>query len=233
MNTLKEIYLKRSEKDIDKWQHYFEAYDKHLSRFLGGPINMLEIGVFRGGSLKMWQEYFGKGGTIYGMDIVEEAMIHNDENIRIIVGDQADKDFLRKFLDTIPELDIVIDDGGHTATQQINAFEMIYPKIDKDGVYIVEDTHTSYMKEFQDLGIDVTFMEYTKNLIDQLHDFWRNSRVSASETIEKFTFGSDFNDSSIEVSDFCRMTKSIHIYDSMVVFEKGDRKHPVREIMFR
>lgn len=232
MNKLKEFYLKREEKDLDKWHHYFDVYDKHLKRFSTRPINVLEIGVFKGGSLKMWSDYFHKQGMIYGMDITEETRIHdNKENIKIIIGDQSDKEFLNQFLESAPKFDVVIDDGGHTAKQQINAFETIYPQMAQDGIYIIEDTHTSYMKEFQDLGPENTFMDYTKELIDQLHDWWRCSGASASQLIGGFTLGRIEFDvlNKIEISNFCKITQSIHIYDSMIIFEKGTRSHPVRD----
>lgn len=231
MNKLKEFYSKREEKDLDKWIHYFDIYDKHLKRFSVRPINMLEIGVFKGGSVKMWSDYFGKRGTIYGMDIAAGAIIHNNNNnIKIIIGDQADKEFLDKFLKEVPKFDVVIDDGGHTATQQINSFEAIYPQMAQDGIYIVEDTHTSYMTEYQDLGPEVTFIEYTKKLIDQMHDWWRCPGASASQLITRYTLGDvELDELKMEVSDFCRMTQSIHIYDSMVIFEKGVRSHQVRD----
>lgn len=230
MNALKEFKLKRNENDIDKWHHYYDIYDRHLKKYTEYPINMLEIGVFKGGSVKMWSDYFDKQSTIYGIDISEHALAHNNyDNIKIVIGDQSDRNFLNEFLKDKPGLDVVIDDGGHTASQQINSFEVIYPQMSSDGIYIVEDTHTSYMKEYKDLGSNKTFIEYTKKLIDKLHDWWRGGKLSSGTLIQGFTLGSDFDDSQMRISDFCKMTCAIHIYESMVIFEKGPRSHPMRD----
>ena len=45
--------------DVHKWHHYFDIYTRYFERFRHRPIRMLEIGVFRGGSLRMWKEYSG------------------------------------------------------------------------------------------------------------------------------------------------------------------------------
>ena len=53
MNTglLHRIFLNNSNKLIHKWIHYFDIYEKHLSRFIGKAPVVLEIGVYKGGSL--------------------------------------------------------------------------------------------------------------------------------------------------------------------------------------
>jgi hypothetical protein len=38
---------------IWKWEHYFEIYHRHLEKFRGKPIRILEIGIYSGGSLGM------------------------------------------------------------------------------------------------------------------------------------------------------------------------------------
>src|SRR6185436_388571 len=53
----------------NKWQHYFEIYDRHFARFRGREITVLEVGVAGGGSLEIWRSYFGPKARIVGMDI--------------------------------------------------------------------------------------------------------------------------------------------------------------------
>src|SRR4051794_39768286 len=50
-----------------KWRHYFPVYERHLARFVGQEVHIVEVGVFSGGSLEMWKEYFGPGARIYGV----------------------------------------------------------------------------------------------------------------------------------------------------------------------
>ena len=54
---------------VNKWKHYFEIYDRHLSRFRDREITVLEIGVAGGGSLEIWRKYFGPKAKIVGLDI--------------------------------------------------------------------------------------------------------------------------------------------------------------------
>ena len=80
MNDLEIYFKKNTGRLIYKWQHYFEIYDKHFSRFRGKEIVVLEIGVFQGGSLQMWKNYFGPGAKIYGIDIDPRCKNFEEEN---------------------------------------------------------------------------------------------------------------------------------------------------------
>lgn len=126
-----------------KWRHYFEIYERHLSRFRGQHVRVLEIGVLGGGSLTMWREYFGHSCQIYGVDIDPSAVAHETDGIGIFIGDQSDPEFWRRVLGAVPEFDVVLDDGGHRAHQQIATFEALLPHIAPGGIYVCEDIHGS------------------------------------------------------------------------------------------
>jgi 23S rRNA U2552 (ribose-2'-O)-methylase RlmE/FtsJ len=194
---------------IHKWMHYFEVYDHHFSRFRGKEVKVLEIGVFHGGSLQMWKKYFGEQAQIIGVDINPACKELEEERIRIYIGSQEEREFLAKLKAEIGRVDIVIDDGGHYMSQQITTFEELYPFVASNGIYLIEDLHTSYWPHFgggyQRNG---TFIEYSKNLIDQLNA-WH------SQDSENF-----------QVDDFTKTTKSMHFYDSITVFEKGSISPP-------
>ena len=68
--------------NVHKWHHYFEIYERHFSRFRDRPIRMLEIGVFRGGSLRMWKQFFHPDSIIVGIDIdkaIADKMAKNEK----------------------------------------------------------------------------------------------------------------------------------------------------------
>jgi hypothetical protein len=211
-NPLEKYFQNHQGRLIHKWLHYFEVYDRHFSRFRGKPVTILEFGVSHGGSLQMWKHYFGKKAQITGVDIDPRCKNMEEKNIKVYIGDQEDRDFLRRLAKQLGEVDIVIEDGGHTMLQQINTFEEIYPIVKQNGVFLTEDTHTSYWKSYGGgYKKPGTFMEYAKDLTDQLNS-WH------SENKEKF-----------KVSDFTCSTKSMHFYDSIVVFEKGLVSEPHHE----
>ncbi len=210
MNDLETYFEHNQGHLINKWRHYFAVYDRHLSRFRGGDVHLLEIGVRHGGSLQMWKDYLGSRARIYGVDIDPDTRGLEDEQIEIIIGDQEDREFLRQLAHRLPRIDILLDDGGHTMAQQINTFEVLFPHIAGDGIYICEDTHTSYWAAFgggyRRRG---TFIEYAKALVDQLHAYHNQDGVQGWT-----------------VTDFTRAVESMHFYDSMVVMEKTRQGEP-------
>lgn len=144
---LHRYFLRNGGKRLHKWMHYFDIYEHHLERFRGRNPVMLEIGVAGGGSLAMWRSYFGDGARILGVDIDPTCKRHEANGIEVFVGSQDDPKFLDTILDKYPMIDIVLDDGSHIMRHMIASFEHLYPRIDKSGVYLVEDTHTCYWND--------------------------------------------------------------------------------------
>jgi hypothetical protein len=209
MNDLEAYFLNNPGRMIHKWMHYFEVYERHLSRFRGTDAHVVEIGVSQGGSLQMWRHYFGAQATIYGVDVSPAVRQFEEAGIRILIGDQADRAFLRGLAEQTPRIDILIDDGGHTMAQQRTTFEELFPRIDPFGVYICEDLHTSYWPAFGGGHLDPrSFIEFSKNHIDRMNA-WHSG-----------------DPQSLPVSEFTRTAYAMHYYDSMLVIEKRPREPP-------
>jgi hypothetical protein len=192
-----------------KWSHYLPIYEHHFQRFVNRPLTLLEIGGLNGGSLQMWKGYFGPQATIVCIDINPEVKQHEEDQIHVRIGDQSDTAFLQTLVDEFGQFDIVIDDGSHFSPHQIVSFDFLYPHTKENGVYLVEDTHTSYWPEWGGLKRPGTFMEFTKDLIDSLNAYHTRN--------------------ALPVSEFTNSTTSMHFYDSVVVFEKGRmlRRHDI------
>jgi hypothetical protein len=206
VNPLAEYFFNNPGRLVKKWHHYFDIYHRHFEAFRGCSPVVLEIGVLQGGSLEMWKHYFGPGALIVGVDIDPRCLSFQDASTTILIGDQGDRRFLAEVRERVPRLDIVIDDGGHTMTQQITTFEELYPHLQPHGVYLCEDVHTSYYPKYGGgLRKDGTFLEYTKALIDRLHAW---------------------HPIGLEVDAFTRTTNALHFYDSVVVVEKRPMKQP-------
>lgn len=144
---------------IWKWMHYFEIYHRHLNRFIGKPINLLEIGIYSGGSLKMWQNYLGDLCQIYGVDIQKECKSYENHKVRVFIGDQQDPIFWNFFKNEVPGIDVLIDDGGHSTEQQRVTLEEMLPFLNLGGVYICEDIH----------GVKNDFAAYCSSIIKDLN----------------------------------------------------------------
>ncbi len=207
-NSLSEFFFSNKGNLINKWHHYFEIYDRHFSKYKGKDITLLEVGVFHGGSLQMWKNYFGANSKVYGIDINPECKKFEEGNTKIFIGSQEDRSFLRDVLKQIPKLDILIDDGGHTMRQQIVSFEEMYDHIKEDGIYLCEDIHTSYWKKYgggyKRRG---SFIEFSKKLIDYLYSLYPLKGAPP-------------------VNSFSKSTNSLHFYPGILVIEKRRMETP-------
>lgn len=217
------IFLKNTSRDLHKWHHYFPVYHRHFEKYRNRPVKIIEVGVSRGGSLKLWKAYFGPQAEIHGIDIKESCLrFHRpEEGIHVHIGDQADRAFLRDVLRQCPAPDIFIDDGGHTTRQQIVTFLECYPHISERGVYLCEDVHANACEKFIDSRM--TFLEFAKNHIDFLYAWYSNSRNAFYPYLCK-------NPPSVEIPLLTAITRSLHFYDSIVVFERGKVCMPRSEI---
>ena len=157
MNKLEELFY-NSKKicSIHKGVTYFKAYENHMKRFIGKNPVMIEIGIDQGGSLELWNNYFDGECTIIGIDINDKSDIEKKfrengiNNIYCIKGDQGNPNFWDKFLEThgSKEIDIVLDDGGHTMQQQKLTFYKLINAISINGLFMCEDLCTSYWPNF-------------------------------------------------------------------------------------
>jgi methyltransferase family protein len=210
-NPLEQYFRANEKRLIHKWIHYFEIYHRHFERFRGRPVTILEFGVSQGGSLQMWRKYFGRKARIYGVDIDPRCAKLGGRRIKVFIGDQEDREFLRSIAAEVGPIDVLIEDGGHRMGQQIATFEELYPHVKEGGVFLIEDLHTSYWKNFGGgYRRPGTFVEYAKGLTDQLNA-WHS------------------REDGFEVDEFTRTTKSMHFYDSIIVFEKGAVVRPTHE----
>ena len=146
---------------IYKWQHYLPIYEHHFHRFKDREVHVVEIGVYSGGSLEMWRDYFGPKAHIYGIDINEDCRSLASTGIKIFIGDQADPSFWRTFAQAVPNIDIVVDDGGHESFQQIATLESLLPLIRPGGVYLCEDISGEFNP----------FLDYLFGLSRELHSW--------------------------------------------------------------
>ena len=218
MNKLKEFFYKNNKKDLNKWLHYFDIYEENFSKYKKRKITILEIGIAKGGSLRMWKNYFSSDSKIVGIDINPECKKFEKDNIKTYIGNQADVNFLGSVIKDIGKPDIIIDDGGHTSNQQILSFNYLFGHLSDKGTYLVEDTHTSYHSDFQDRQDGFTFMDYAKSLPDKLNLWYQYNdyKIYKKEIKEK-----------INMPYLTKNTHKISFYNSIVVFEKKNVETPL------
>jgi Methyltransferase domain len=153
-------------------------------------VVLAEIGVFSGGSLEMWEHYLGSGARIHGIDLDESTRSYASDRVSIHIGDQESRAFWRQFRKDVPQLHVMIDDGGHSPQQQRVSMEEILPHLQPGGVYICEDI----------VGESNDFSLYVGGLVASL-----NSGVSSLES---------------SASGFQKAVYSIHCYPFITVVER-------------
>lgn len=159
---------------------YWYMYEKYLNSLRNKKIKMLEIGLGcdmaygPGKSYATWLEFF-PNVELYYMEYdaaCAEKWAHKTSQAKVFAGDQADVNFLSRFLrEAGGDFDIIIDDGGHTMVQQMTSIDHLWPAVKPGGIYFCEDLETSYLDRY---GGDplaakegrMTMMRYIYKLLD-------------------------------------------------------------------
>lgn len=141
--------------------NYIPTYESLFSNFKNESINFLEIGIYQGGSMLLWRDYFTKANII-GIDIVYTETAQNtlaNSNISVFLSDSTDSNsdvLINKIRDI--EFDIIVDDGCHSFDSQYKTLKNYWGKLKTGGIYIIEDieprtlNNPEYIKMFQQIS---------------------------------------------------------------------------------
>lgn len=215
-NLLDSLALLHGTDKSSAYHNYVRHYERFLRPLRGKARRVLEIGVKGGASLKMWADYFPQA-VIYGVDNDPESFRSDQGRIKTFLGDQADPEFLKQVLsETGSPFDVIIDDGGHTMQQQKVSLVNLFPHVKPGGLYIIEDTHTSYY-DYMGGGLNnpLSMIENIKRLIDDLH-FSGQADLGDPIKVMELNPQADF-------SLFQRTLESIWIAKSVIVLTRHDR----------
>lgn len=161
---LREIYESVPYLSI-KYDSYFPVYEALLQRYVDCKVTIVEVGIFNGGSLFMWRNFFGPKARIIGIDLNPDAREWERHGFEIYIGDQSCDTFWTELFQKIGKVDVLIDDGGHTNRQQIVTSHYAIQNINDGGVLIVEDVHTNYFREFGNPS-RYSFVNFARRIVD-------------------------------------------------------------------
>jgi cephalosporin hydroxylase len=170
LNGLAKKYGTDKSSDI---HNYCDKYEKYLPFNRNDKLKILEIGVLNGKSLLTWKEYFYES-QIIGIDINPDCKQYENKESNIIVeiGSQVDHVFLNDIMREYGPFDMILDDGSHINEHVIFSFEYLFQSVKPGGVYIVEDTSTSYYPDYGGGRYkNGTTMEYFKGVTDEVNFF--------------------------------------------------------------
>lgn len=186
---------------VHKWHHYLPIYDRYLAPWKGKPVRMLEIGVSKGGSLRLWRRLLGPDAMLFGIDIDPACAQFDGQAAKVRIGSQDDPGFLRRVVDEMGGLDVVIDDGSHVSAHIRRSLDVLFPLLSDGGLYIAEDLHACYWRDYGGgYRRPGSFLETVKTMIDDMHHWYHSQGQKVEATRGHLA--------------------AIHVYDSLVVLEK-------------
>ena len=175
MESFDVIFNKYDTDKNTKFHNYTRQYNTLFEEFRDKPIKYLEIGVFNGGSIKAFKEAFRNSTCILGLDIDNRCKKYEDidNNIFIEIGDATNIDFIKSITEKYGTFDVILDDGSHINKDVIKSFELLFPLLNDDGLYIVEDTicykENSYIVQSYENHLQY-FFNYVKYLNQWRYD---------------------------------------------------------------
>jgi hypothetical protein len=178
MSILNDLAKKYGTDKSSEIHNYCVKYEKYLPFNRYDKLNIMEIGVLDGNSLKTWKDYFYRS-NILGIDINPDCKRYEEERISVEIGSQADNVFLLDVVRKYGPFDMILDDGSHMNEHVIYSFEHLWESIKPGGVYVVEDVCTSYLPYYNGgRYLEGSMMEYFKGITDEVNFF--------GETLENF-----------------------------------------------
>ena len=156
--------------------NFIPIYENYFQNLKKKKLNILEIGIggyedpYLGGeSLLMWSEYF-KNSTIIGADLFNKKL-NLPNNVKTVELDQSNIAQIEELGEKHGMFDIIIDDGSHISSHIISTFEILWKYLKDEGIYVVEDTQTSYWSKLggYDKPNQKRATSYFQNLTDGLN----------------------------------------------------------------
>jgi hypothetical protein len=175
--SLRSLFEQHEGKVADKWSLYLDVYDRVLAPYRDRPITFVEVGVQNGGSLEIWAKYFASARFLIGCDIDPAcaALAFDDPRISIVIGPVNSPPAYREILSRGP-IDVFIDDGSHRSHDIINSFCNYFRNVRPGGIYIIEDLHCAYFRDWGGgLRAPTGAMGFLRLLVDGLHhSYWKD-----------------------------------------------------------
>ena len=207
INSLERLFWEHDGTIVHKWHHYLPIYDSFLRKYQGQPVKFLEIGVSKGGSLSLWRKYLGEDAIIYGVDIDPKCSQYDGLDAQVRIGSQDDSNFIKRVVEEMGGVDVVLDDGSHVSKHIRSTMNTLFPLLNDEGLYIVEDLHAAYWPGYGGgYQTSKSFMTDISQMYDDMHHWYHSKGQKISSTEDKLV--------------------AIHLYDSIAIFEKNKVKPP-------
>lgn len=199
--TLDEIFVKHGTDKGSTEHDYGPIYEEHFWSRRLEPVSVVELGVWKGDSLRAWKEYF-PSARIFGIDRDPKP---NIPGVKIAQIEQTDDNLIGNFGDLQGPFDIIIDDASHISSKTIRSFQLLWPHLKPGGIYVIEDLQTSYDPVHyghKEASVDPrhqplpdgwrdtqTAMQFCKSLADEVNAGLYEEKYRLGFNISRVTFG--------------------------------------------
>lgn len=146
MKSLDEIAISTGTDKNSNCHNYSPYYSIFFDPIRSRTLNLLEVGIYNGDSLRLWREFF-PNAMIYGGDIVDCSK-HNEERIKTLIMDQSSQQSLLSVRTQLPFMDIIILDGSHQSSDDILSFETLWAHLNSGGYFVIEDTLCGHFSQW-------------------------------------------------------------------------------------
>lgn len=210
--TLSELAAVEGTDKVDKHhtfagQSYMDVYEKYFARWRDRPVSLLEIGVKRGASIRVWERYFEFPQHVVGFDYDERCAALKFEMATIVIGDQEKPADLDRAVDAGGGgFDIIIDDGSHVNRLILASFHHLWPYVKPGGLYVLEDMKTTY------LGDRLTSEQRRGN--------WRGRNIPETERNDRGEMNRLLLDIIADMDHLTGSVRALHAHPMTYVLEK-------------
>lgn len=233
--TYKEIFYSKRKYPCLKNENYFEVFDLLAGHLYDSKITYLELGVADGGSLEIIRKLFHKESTIIGVDLYEDKSFLKEDNTanHIIFGNQTSQETKNKLISITANsgIDIIVDDGSHISEDMILSFINLFPLLNENGIYIIEDLNIiNSLKHYKSFyGINI--FDYMKGLSENLNNPFRDTSLIKSrykeprETRKPLVIKN--KGGLLKNDDIVKQIFSIQWFENMIAITKKTKPEPL------
>lgn len=216
---LDQLALQAGTDKSSAFHNYTKVYADYFGPIKNKPIVFMEIGIYKGNSVKLWESYFPKA-DLHFIDNTPAFIEYNSTRSHYHIIDQTNWYGLHALVKTIEgEFDIILDDAGHTMVGQIGTFQTLFQYLKSGGIYIIEDLHTSYWQHFGGNGSVAhpkagpgTCIYYLQALVDDLNYTSARTECADEEKVPVHIRQT--------LNYYQDQIESIHFYKSLCIIRK-------------
>nr|CAD2181002.1 unnamed protein product [Meloidogyne enterolobii] len=209
--------------------NYTGIYYRYFGPIRHRQLKFLEIGIYTGASVKMWESYF-PNAELHFIDVTDQYLTYRSNRSKYHFFDQSNEQKLQEFAMEIGvKFDIIIDDGGHGNDQIIKSFEALFPFLNENGgIYVIEDLHTAYWDCYGGTAIvnnnrtgyiitdpgtlPGSSINFLKDLVDEVNFVGANTGFGSSKHVTP--------ELRQNMSEYARHIESLHFYNSICFITK-------------